>query len=83
MLGKTYSIPGAIFLLLIIVLASITKLSGSNVLAQGWIAVILWIVSVMVYAIIKLFLWDYLNQKVENAKSQPFVLYNSVYAKFK
>jgi hypothetical protein len=83
MLGKTYSIPGTTFLLLIIVLASITKLSGTNVLAQGWIAILLWIVSVMVYAVIKLFLWDYLNQKVENAKSQPFVLYNSVYAKFK
>ena len=83
MLGKTYSIPGTTFLLLIIVLASITKLSGTNVLAQGWIAILLWSVSVMVYAVIKLFLWDYLNQKVENAKSQPFVLYNSVYAKFK
>lgn len=83
MLGKTYSIPGTTFLLLIIVLASITKLSGTNVLAQGWIAILLWIVSVMVYAVIKLFLWDYLNQKVENAKSQPFILYNSVYAKFK
>ena len=83
MLGKTYSIPGTTFLLLIIVLASITKLSGTNVLAQGWIAILLWIVSVMVYAVIKLFLWDYLNQKVENANSQPFVLYNSVYAKFK
>lgn len=83
MLGKTYSIPGTTFLLLIIVLASITKLSGTYVLAQGWIAILLWIVSVMVYAVIKLFLWDYLNQKVENAKSQPFILYNSVYAKFK
>lgn len=82
-LNKTYSIPGTIFLLLIIILASIIKISGSNILAQGWIAIILWTVSIIVYAVVKLCLWDWLDDRVEHAKSQPFVNYNAVYCKFK
>jgi uncharacterized membrane protein SirB2 len=82
-LNKTYSIPGTTFLLLIIVLVSITKYSGQHIIAQGWIGSMLWVGSILLYIVIKQVLWDYLNARVQQTRSEPFVTFNAVYFKFK
>jgi len=50
--------------------------------AQGWIAIGISSGAITVYIFIKLILWDHLNEKVSNAKSEPLIAFNSVYFKF-
>jgi hypothetical protein len=66
-LGKTFSIPGVLLLVFIITPLSnatqaVTSFAMNN--AQGWLAVGFWAAGIVVFIIIKLFLWDYLNQNV-------------------
>jgi hypothetical protein len=51
--------------------------------AQGWLAVGFWAAGITVFLIIKVFLWDALNEEVENTKSDSFVAFYPVSLKHK
>jgi ABC-type proline/glycine betaine transport system permease subunit len=85
-LGKTFTVPGVALLALIITPLSIatkklTSASMNN--AQGWLAVGFLGSGFILFAIIKLFIWDCLNNNVENAKCDALELFHSINLKHK
>lgn len=47
--------------------------------AQGWLAVGFYAVPTLVFVLLKCCWWDSLNQKVEDCKLNPFLVYSEVY----
>jgi hypothetical protein len=85
-LGKTFSIPGVLLLVFIITPLSVAtpaRTDENMKNGQGYLAVGFWGAAILVFIIIKLFLWDYLNNKVENARSDSFIAYHPVNLKQK
>ena len=67
MIGKTYTVPGILLLVFIITPltnATVKMTSTAMHTAQGWLAIGFWAGCILLLIIIKVFLWDYLNQKV-------------------
>jgi hypothetical protein len=63
-LGKTFTIPGVLLLVLIITPLSIAapdKTTPATQNSQGWLAVGVLAAGIILFIIIKLFFWDYLN----------------------
>lgn len=50
---------------------------------QGWLAVGSWAFGIATFIFIKVFLWDKLNEDVENAKSSPFLAFYPISIKHK
>jgi hypothetical protein len=80
-LGKTFTIPGVCHLMFIITPLSnatiaLTSLQMNN--AQGWLSVGFISGGFLLFFIIKLFIWDYLDRNVENFKIEPFMTYLSI-----
>lgn len=50
-------------------IATVAYSSKETKNAQGWIAMSIWVTAIIVYAIIKFIVWDYLDNKVNNTKS--------------
>jgi cell division protein FtsW (lipid II flippase) len=85
-LGKTFTVYSVVILLLIITSFSIASVANTNPLsnnAQGWLAVGFWAAAIAIFIVIKLFIWDYLDEQVENSKSEPFFSYYPVSLKHK
>jgi hypothetical protein len=80
--GKTFTLPGVILLVLIITPLSIatpalTSKAMNN--AQGWLAVGFLGTGLISFILIKLFMWDTLIQKVVDSKCEILEVYQTVY----
>jgi hypothetical protein len=62
---------------------SVSQVSQNMQNAQGWLAVGSWGAGILTFIFVKFFLWDILNLKVANAKTDSFLTYNLIHHKVK